>query len=55
MREVSVIGVGMIPFGKYLERKLADLGWPAVKAAIADAGSTLAPLRRRFVARRSAA
>lgn len=38
MREVSVIGVGMIPFGKYLERKLADLGWPAVKAAIADAG-----------------
>ncbi|WP_205042038.1 thiolase family protein [Rhodoligotrophos defluvii] len=38
MRGVSVIGVGMIPFGKYPERKLADLGWPAVKAAIADAG-----------------
>lgn len=38
MPGVSVIGVGMIPFGKYPERKLADLGWPAVKAAIADAG-----------------
>jgi len=37
MRGVSVIGVGMIPFGKYPERKLSDLGWPAVKAAIADA------------------
>lgn len=38
MRGVSVVGVGMIPFGKYPERKLADLGWPAVKAAIRDAG-----------------
>lgn len=38
MRGVSVIGVGMVPFGKYPERKLSDLGWPAVKAAIVDAG-----------------
>ncbi|MDB5405254.1 MAG: propanoyl-CoA acyltransferase [Rhodospirillales bacterium] len=38
MRGVSVVGVGMIPFGKYTEKTLADLGWPAVKAAIADAG-----------------
>jgi acetyl-CoA acetyltransferase len=38
MRGVSVIGVGMIPFGKYPDRKLSDLGWPAVKAAIVDAG-----------------
>ncbi len=37
MRGVSVIGVGMIPFGKYPDRKLSDLGWPAVKAALADA------------------
>jgi acetyl-CoA acetyltransferase len=43
MRGVSVIGVGMIPFGKYPDRKLADLGWPAVKAAIRDAG--IAPER----------
>jgi acetyl-CoA acetyltransferase len=38
VRGVSVVGVGMIPFGKYPERKLADLGWPAVKAALGDAG-----------------
>lgn len=38
MRGVSVIGVGMVPFGKYPDRKLSDLGWPAVKAAITDAG-----------------
>jgi acetyl-CoA acetyltransferase len=36
-RNVSVIGVGIIPFGKYPDRKLSDLGWPAVKAAVADA------------------
>jgi benzoylsuccinyl-CoA thiolase BbsB subunit len=38
MREVAVIGAGMIPFGKYPDRSLADLGWPAVKAAVADSG-----------------
>ena len=34
MREVSVIGVGMVPFAKYREKTLAEIGWPAVKAAI---------------------
>jgi benzoylsuccinyl-CoA thiolase BbsB subunit len=38
MKGVSVIGVGMIPFGKYPDKNIADLGWPAVKAAIKDAG-----------------
>ena len=38
MKGVSVIGVGMIPFGKYPETNITDLGWPAVKAAIKDAG-----------------
>jgi len=38
MTGVSVVGVGMIPFGKYPEKNIADLGWPAVKAAIKDAG-----------------
>lgn len=37
MRQAAVVGVGMIPFGKYPERSLADLGWPAVKAAVRDA------------------
>ena len=38
MNGVSVVGVGMIPFGKYPEKNIVDLGWPAVKAAIKDAG-----------------
>ncbi len=38
MNGVSVVGVGMIPFGKYPDKNIADLGWPAVKAAIKDAG-----------------
>jgi acetyl-CoA acetyltransferase len=38
MKGVSVIGVGMIPFGKYPEKNTVDLGWPAVKAALKDAG-----------------
>ena len=37
MREVSIIGVGMVPFGKFPERSLADLAWPAVKQALSDA------------------
>ena len=38
MKGASVIGVGMIPFGKYPDTNITDLGWPAVKAAIKDAG-----------------
>jgi benzoylsuccinyl-CoA thiolase BbsB subunit len=38
MREVSVIGVGMVPFAKYRDKTLAEIAWPAVKQAIADAG-----------------
>lgn len=38
MRDVSIIGVGMHPFGRHPERSLNDLGREAVLAAIADAG-----------------
>ena len=38
MREVSVIGVGMVPFAKYRDTHLSDIAWPAVKQAIEDAG-----------------
>src|SRR5262249_14305666 len=37
MRGVSVVGVGMIPFGKYPDKNIVDIGWPAVKMAIKDA------------------
>ena len=53
MREVSVVGIGMVPFAKYREKTLAEIGWPAVKAAIEDAGVEREILRRLIVAQRS--
>jgi len=38
MREVAIIGAGLVPFGKYPEKALADIAWPAVKQAIEDSG-----------------
>jgi acetyl-CoA acetyltransferase len=38
MREVAIIGVGMHPFGKHVDRSLKDLGREAVWATIDDAG-----------------
>ena len=37
MREVSIIGVGMTRFGKFLERSMQDLGREATWNAIEDA------------------
>ena len=37
MRDVFAIGTGLIPFGKYAEKSLAEIGWPAVKQAIVEA------------------
>ncbi|HEV2570913.1 MAG TPA: thiolase family protein [Beijerinckiaceae bacterium] len=36
-RDVCVIGTGLIPFGKYPDKTLAELGWPVVKAALREA------------------
>ena len=38
MREVAIIGAGLIPFGNYPEKTLADIAWPAVKQAVRDSG-----------------
>ena len=38
MRKVSVVGTGMVKFGKYNDVSLADIGWPAVLQAMNDAG-----------------
>ncbi|HEY7632781.1 MAG TPA: thiolase family protein [Thermoleophilaceae bacterium] len=43
MREVAIIGVGMHPFGKHVDRSLKDLGREAVWAAIDD--SSIDPRR----------
>jgi benzoylsuccinyl-CoA thiolase BbsB subunit len=37
MREVCVIGTGLIPFDKYPDKTLAEIGWPAVKQALLEA------------------
>jgi acetyl-CoA acetyltransferase len=38
MRDVHVIGTGLIPFGKYPDKTLAELGWPATREAILESG-----------------
>jgi len=38
VREVAIIGVGMIPFGKFPDRSFEELGAPAVRQAVEDAG-----------------
>jgi benzoylsuccinyl-CoA thiolase BbsB subunit len=38
MRKVAVIGAAMGRIGRYPELMFQDLGWPAVKGAIEDAG-----------------
>lgn len=44
MTSVHVIGTGMIPFGKFPERTLADIGWPSLREAIKEAGVAPASL-----------
>ncbi|MCK9915570.1 thiolase family protein [Microbacteriaceae bacterium K1510] len=36
MREVCVVGTGLIRFGKYPDKTLGEIGWPAVKQAILE-------------------
>ena len=36
MRRVAILGVGMVPFGKYSSQTLSEIAWPAVKAAIEE-------------------
>ncbi len=38
MRQVSVLGVGMVKFGRYRNTPVEDLGGEAVQAAVADSG-----------------
>jgi acetyl-CoA acetyltransferase len=38
LREVHVIGTGLTAFGKFPDKSLADIGWPAVKEALVEAG-----------------
>jgi len=48
MREVAVIGAGMVPFGKFPEKTVAEIAWPAVKQAIDDAGVKKADIEAAY-------
>lgn len=50
MRDVAVIGVGMHPFGKFLEKSLEDLARVAVWNAIEDAGVPPKEIQAAYVA-----
>lgn len=49
MREVSIIGVGMTRFGKFLERSMQDLGQEATWNAIEDANVTVKDIQVAYV------
>jgi acetyl-CoA acyltransferase len=49
MREVSIIGVGMTRFGKWLERSMEDLGREAIWNAIEDAGVSAKDIEVAYV------
>lgn len=38
LREVRVVGTGLIPFGKFPDKTLAQIAWPAVREAILESG-----------------
>jgi benzoylsuccinyl-CoA thiolase BbsB subunit len=44
MTTVHVLGTGMIPFGKFPDRTLADIGWPSLREAIKEAGIATASI-----------
>jgi len=44
MESIYIVGVGMTPFGKLLERSVKDLTREAVSSALADAGATATDL-----------
>jgi acetyl-CoA acetyltransferase len=50
MREVAVIGVGVTPFGKFLDKRLEDLSRVAVWNAIGDAGIPPRDIQAAYVA-----
>ena len=49
MREVSIIGVGMTRFGKWLERSMEDLGREAIWNAIEDSGAPAKDIQVAYV------
>jgi len=54
-RDVAIVGVGMTPFGKHIDRSLKALGGQAIDAALTDAGLEKSDIDMAFVANSMAA
>lgn len=50
MSKIYIVGVGMTPFGKFLDRSIKDLTREAVEAALKDAGAHKADVDAAFFA-----
>src|SRR3546814_16877874 len=48
--DIYIVGIGMTPFGKFLDRSVKDLTREAVTAALADAGAGLADIEAAWFA-----
>ncbi len=49
MREVAIIGVGAHPSGRFLEKSLKEIAYPAVSGALKDAGLSAKDLQVAYV------
>jgi len=50
MNEIYIVGVGMTPFGRLLDRSIYDMSGDAVSLALNDAGCTTADIGSAFYA-----
>ena len=50
MSDTAIVGIGMTPFGKHIDRSLKSLGGEAIDAALADAGLEKSEIDMAFVA-----
>ncbi|MEK9662416.1 MAG: thiolase family protein [Alphaproteobacteria bacterium] len=50
MPDIYIVGVGMTPFGKFLDRSVKDLTREAVTTALADAGADVADIEAAWFA-----
>lgn len=50
MSDIYIVGVGMTPFGKFLDRSVKDLTREAVSGALADAGTGVADIEAAWFA-----
>lgn len=50
MSDIYIVGVGMTPFGKYLDRSIKQMTEEAVGAALADAGAAIGDVEAAYFA-----